>query len=201
MASKKLTMGGAFAAFLAAFGLIFKEAIGWFVGKILDLLPLPKDAGCVVNWNAIPWLDMLAVALLALGVYLFWRGGKMQSLRSKPSTETSLSYLQNAGEDIITRLRDNRRPPWDERLGDIVLDARSLLLSFKKVGFQTPVFGNVRAEQEALGMLVYFLPINSLLKEGHKDEARQQSQSISDNAGVQCAAFQLGKWRDPNYNF
>jgi hypothetical protein len=201
MAGKKLTMGGGVAAFVAAFGLIFKETVGWFVGKILDFLPLPKDAVGAVNWSAIPWLDMLAFALLALGVYLFWRGGKMQSLRPKSSEETSLIYLQNAGENMIDRLRDSRRAPWDDPLVDIILDARSLLLSFKKVGFQTPVFGNVRAEQEAFGLIVYFVPINSLLKEGHKDEARQQSQSISDNAGAQCAAFQWGKWRDPAYSF
>lgn len=197
MASKRLTVGSAIALFVSAFGLLFRESVGWIVGKILDHLPLPKSASGVVNWAAIPWLNMLAFGLLALGVFLFYRGGKMQVatiVAPNPYSALSARAYRVAGE--ISGYR-NTRGLYRNRLPDlvpIVREGTSLLISFEKAGFPVPRLTSSDAAKVAVGLEHYFGSIAPLLKDGHSDVAINGAQTISNTADDLSESLQMDKW-------
>ncbi len=197
MDGKRLTIGGGLAAFVAAFGLIFREAVGWLVGKFLDLLPLPKSAAGIVNWEAVPWLNTLAFALLALGVFLFWRGGRMRSARvTPPNPYPALAIDARAVSNNITTFRGTR-PLFRDMLPaflPIVHQGLALFLSFQKQGFSTPNFLTNDADGVAIGMEHYFTVIAPMLSAGHIDEAKSLSISLSEEAERRAASHRPEQW-------
>ncbi|MEP6786734.1 MAG: hypothetical protein ABI898_13500 [Sphingomonadales bacterium] len=201
MDGKRLTIGAGIAAFGTAFGVIFREALGWLVGKVLDRLPLPRSAANAVNWDAIPWLNMLAFALLALGVYLFWRGGRMQSAKSgKPRTrEELLRSLYHQGSNIVDRVRHYRRQRWlggdnGNEIIDTAKDGISLLLTYAKEGLVVPEFTSQDAAEICIGLDMYFSTIGPLMRDGHLPQIQASMGTIAKNAENAALSFNPGDW-------
>ena len=188
MSSKQVTVGGAIAVAIAGLGLLLRETVSWLVGKILDHLPLPKSPGGAVNWEIIPWLNILAFTLLALGVFLFWRGGKMQ-VAPKISPAQAGQDLGIGANNIAMRLNlhlgiyasaQRVRDP----MQTIINDGISLMLTFNKQGIACPALSELSADEVAWTMLEFFARIGPLLRDGHLDEAKQVALQIADQARV-----------------
>ena len=187
--------------FATGFGLIFREAVGWAVGKVLDLLPLPKNAAGVVNWAAIPWLNALAFALLAVGVYLFWRGGRMRpAINAPPNPFPSLATNANIVSQNISNFRATKRV-FRDMLPDfmpIFHQGLALLVSFEKNGFAVPSVESDEAERIAIAMQHYFTTIAPMLRAGHIDEAKGLSVPLAQSAEQRATTFQPNQWWTSN---
>lgn len=191
MASKRLTVGGAIALCVSAFGLLFRESVGWIVGKTLDRLPLPRGAGGAVNWDAIPWLNMLAFAMLALGVYLFYRGGRIQA-KSAPDPSFDLASAAYRTAHAIEMYRSTRSL-LRSRLPDLIPIARegiATIISFQKAGYGVPRLASKDAGKIAVGVQHYLGTMAPLLNEGHSDVAMRDAEKIAQAADNLCDNLQ-----------
>lgn len=129
----------------------------------------------------------------------------VRPLWSRPRVVTSQGIssasLCAKADNLIERLRANRKAPWRDPLNGIVLTGKSVLITFEKAGFEVPTFPNYHAENAAYGMLAYFSAISPLLREGHQDEARSYAKSIAEQAEKSAKDFSKAIWSDPTYDF
>ena len=198
MANKGVTVGSAIAVCIAGFGILFREAVSWAVGKALDVSPLPKLAGGAVNWQAIPWLNTLAIGLLALGVSLFFHGGRMQTAKAEPAPDPYLELTNKAYQiaQYITQYRATKsifRTDLPE-LGPTLREGVSAMVSFDKFGFAIPDFGQCDGYQVAGGMECYLGAMAPLLRAGHADVAIASAPKISRDAESVSAQISPQTW-------
>jgi hypothetical protein len=197
MSAKGLTVGGAITVCAAGIAILLRESVGWLVGKALDHLPLPRGADGAVNWDAVPWLNTLAFALLALGVFLFYRGGRMQAADIvQPNPYPALGADAAAVSHNITTFRATR-PIFQDRLPPLLPmlhEGVALLVSFEKNGFSVPRIQSTQGERVAVGMEHYFTVMAPMLRAGHIDEAKNLSASLAEAAQQRAADFQPNQW-------
>ena len=186
MASKSLTVTGAVTAALAGVALLLRESVGWLVGKALDHLPLPRAADGAVNWQVIPWLNILAFALLALGVYLFWRGGRMQAAEAPEADDPYLSVTADCYRisQYITKFRATRSIYRSDLpdLVPVIREGLTAIISLQKFGFEVPRLNTGDGAKLAVGLEYYLGSMAALLNGGHSDVALRDAGKIAEKA-------------------
>jgi len=139
--------------------------------------------------------------VLAIGLFFVVR--PLWQAKPKPvATAPSYAELCNRSKVILARLRQQRTMPDFRRrvlgiepLGDVVRDGLSALMIFENSGFQVPRLNADSAERHGVALEAYFGVMIPLLRDGHADYARNQSEAFSKEAVRLASAFKIEEWR------
>jgi hypothetical protein len=201
MLSRKTTVRSAFGFSAAGLGFIFRDVLSWIISKILDQLPIPKNQDGSLNMDAIPWADGIGIGLIIFGVFLFWKGGRMQNLKS---TKKASGYeLSNEAYKISQYIAKYRSTSYLFRsdlpdLKEIIREGAAAFASYQKAGFSIPNFDTHNAYCIAIGMEHYFGSLAPLLKKGHEDVAREFAPSVAKTSEDLSLNFEASRWWTKN---
>lgn len=142
----------------------------------------------------------LAWFILAVGLFLTIR--PIWTKAPDKSAEVAEAHVRGLGERagaiarFITKYRGTGQlwrdglPP----LAPIVLDGRSLLMSFEKAGFVIPRFQTSETERIAVGMEHYFSLMYPFIRDGHSQTTMQHSGLIAKQAEESATSFVYDHW-------
>jgi|APCry1669188879_1035177.scaffolds.fasta_scaffold133865_1 hypothetical protein len=184
---------------LAITGLIalFRETLFWVLGKALDW----ATAGHVKSVQAlavtIPWVNLIALILVAGGVFLSVKASRMQ--RAQEGNENIKLLANRAGQiaTYIVQYRDTSsfNRPRLPNLSLTLMDGIAVLMAFEDAGFPIPDFSSPRdGNQIAVGMQIYFGLMYALLRDGNVKRARDDGEGIKNAAQKACDELSPGQW-------